>query len=365
MATSSSTAPAARRLDWIDAARGIGIVLVVYAHAIRGVEAADMYRGPALVAQDSIIYAFHMPLFFFVSGLFAGRRPGDTTTAFLKSRLVSLVWPYLLWSVVQGLLNIAVGTAAGPMVNRSTRWDELLSILWMPIAHFWFLYALLLCQLLLLLPRRLFFLVAIGALLFGGLFRGNIAANALGDLPYFAAGVWLTAQRATQLSAVPGRTAPAGTAAWIVFAALVIAGGIHHGLQSGRTLHIAAAFAGTIGTLCVARLVVERMPLLARLGAASMPIYLLHVMFSAGARIGIAALHLQVPGPVLLALITLVGIIGPLIVCAVAERLGWSALLGFGRARRRPPAEGNRKDDAFTPLEPVSANADVGATKRA
>jgi fucose 4-O-acetylase-like acetyltransferase len=365
MPTTSLSSRPGHRLDWIDAARGVGILLVVYGHAIRGVEAANMYHAPTLVVQDAVIYAFHMPLFFFVSGLFAGRRPGDTTTAFLKSRLITLVWPYLLWSLVQGLLNIAVGAATGPMVNKSTSWTELLSILWDPIGQFWFLYALFLCQLLLLLPRRLFFLAAICAALFSGLFRGNIVANAIGDLPFFAAGVWLNAHRATQISASPRRTAVAGVVAWLLFVALIAAGGMADGTPASRPIHLATGFAGTIGTLCLARIAVDQIPTLATLGAASMPIYLLHVLFSAGVRIAIAALHLHVSGLLLLVLVTGVGVLGPLLVYAVSERLGWSAVLGFGRARKRPPAEGRRKDDAFTPLEPVSANADVGATKRA
>lgn len=45
------------RISYIDIAKGIGIFLVIWGHII--------LNGPAY----NIIYAFHMPLFFFLSGL--------------------------------------------------------------------------------------------------------------------------------------------------------------------------------------------------------------------------------------------------------------------------------------------------------
>jgi fucose 4-O-acetylase-like acetyltransferase len=45
------------RVGWIDFCKGIGIFLVVLGHILRDVIAVDY------------IYSFHMPLFFFLSGL--------------------------------------------------------------------------------------------------------------------------------------------------------------------------------------------------------------------------------------------------------------------------------------------------------
>lgn len=44
------------RIEWIDVAKGIGIILVIMGHTFQ----LDLV---------SPIYAFHMPLFFFLSGL--------------------------------------------------------------------------------------------------------------------------------------------------------------------------------------------------------------------------------------------------------------------------------------------------------
>ena len=46
-----------KRIDFIDVAKGIAIFLVVYGHT---------YDGRNL---HLFIYSFHMPLFFFISGL--------------------------------------------------------------------------------------------------------------------------------------------------------------------------------------------------------------------------------------------------------------------------------------------------------
>ncbi|MEI0739791.1 acyltransferase family protein [Paenibacillus sp. JTLBN-2024] len=46
-----------KRLDWVDAAKGIGILLVVMAHV------------PIPDSLKQFIYSFHMPLFFLLSGM--------------------------------------------------------------------------------------------------------------------------------------------------------------------------------------------------------------------------------------------------------------------------------------------------------
>lgn len=47
------------RIEWVDIAKGFGIILVVIGH---------MVKGNGIVGQ--YIWAFHMPLFFFLSGMF-------------------------------------------------------------------------------------------------------------------------------------------------------------------------------------------------------------------------------------------------------------------------------------------------------
>lgn len=74
----------ANRLDWVDVAKGIGIFLVVAGHS-------------SLPPHSrSLIYIFHMPLFFFVSGIFM--RTGGLR---LVHKIQSLVLPYIYFSVFE------------------------------------------------------------------------------------------------------------------------------------------------------------------------------------------------------------------------------------------------------------------------
>lgn len=54
---------------WVDYAKAIGIVLVVYGHVVRGLLNAGILQDAEFHGLvDSVIYSFHMPLFFFLSG---------------------------------------------------------------------------------------------------------------------------------------------------------------------------------------------------------------------------------------------------------------------------------------------------------
>lgn len=131
---------------WVDLARGIGILLVVYGHISRGLYNANMLGGwTAYELLDSIIYCFHMPLFFFLSGLYfypALNKYGRA--GLVREKLASLAYPYLLWSLLQGGLELL----AARYTNGQTSLADLYSILWRPHAQFWFLYILLLLSLL-------------------------------------------------------------------------------------------------------------------------------------------------------------------------------------------------------------------------
>jgi fucose 4-O-acetylase-like acetyltransferase len=73
------------RVEYIDIARGIGILLVALAHADVSLFSPYLHR---------LIYSFHMPLFFFLSGYFFN--PGIPFGVLLKKRFDTILKPYLV-----------------------------------------------------------------------------------------------------------------------------------------------------------------------------------------------------------------------------------------------------------------------------
>ncbi len=125
--------------EWPDIAKGIGILLVVYGHVARGVENAGLPIDKDLFeVVDALIYAFHMPLFFFVSGyLFWGSVTARGFRSVLPSRLALLLWLYVIWSLGHGTIEVLLGQ----LTNGNLQWAEVYAM-WLPRAHFWYLYAL-------------------------------------------------------------------------------------------------------------------------------------------------------------------------------------------------------------------------------
>ena len=128
------------RKNWVDYAKAIGIILVVYGHVARGVFNANITMDKNLFTLiDSIIYSFHMPLFFFLSGIFltSSLKKRDRKSL-LFSKVDTIIYPYIIWSLLQGIIEAALSK----FTNGSVSYSEVFTLLWSPRAQFWFLYAL-------------------------------------------------------------------------------------------------------------------------------------------------------------------------------------------------------------------------------
>jgi acyltransferase len=87
------------RLYLLDAARALGVVLVYYGHLV-----SEAYEGgnQAAFLHYKLIYSFHMPLFFFISGYFYPKQYSDFLP-FFRSRILLRLVPVLLFAAI-GLL---------------------------------------------------------------------------------------------------------------------------------------------------------------------------------------------------------------------------------------------------------------------
>lgn len=128
------------RMDWVDYGKGIGILLVVYAHLLSsayhaGVEVPEHF----FALSDSIIYSFHMPFFFFLSGLFAeSSLQKRGAREYLLDKFSRMAYPYFLWSVLQ----VSVEVMFSSQTQKGTSLPDLLAIPYRPWGQFWFIYAL-------------------------------------------------------------------------------------------------------------------------------------------------------------------------------------------------------------------------------
>ncbi len=161
----SAGLPAQKRYyDEVDIAKGIGIILVVLGHALKQAETGS--AGVALAIL--VIYSFHMPLFFILSGfvsaklpdLSRGERPG-----YIKERALRLLIPYCFFSALYIPLKVEMSRFAVKPYEISSAWRILIGD--SPNTTMWFLYALFLSQAVcaLLVTRRTLPWVCAGAFL--------------------------------------------------------------------------------------------------------------------------------------------------------------------------------------------------------
>jgi uncharacterized membrane protein YcfT len=131
-----TSAPA--RVDWVDYAKGICIVMVVMMHSVLGVELATGTTGfmHLLVAFAK---PFRMPDFFLISGLFLPLVIDRDWRTYLDRKVVHFAYFYVLWVTVQ------FGFKA-PAFAAETSWRDA-GLLYLgsfiePFGTLWFIYLL-------------------------------------------------------------------------------------------------------------------------------------------------------------------------------------------------------------------------------
>jgi uncharacterized membrane protein YcfT len=131
-------ATAAARVDWVDYAKGICIIMVVMMHSVLGVELAAGETGfmHVLVAFAK---PFRMPDFFLISGLFLALVIDRDWRTYLDRKVVHFAYFYVVWVTIQFGFK-APGFAA------ETGWHHV-GLLYLesfvePFGTLWFIYLL-------------------------------------------------------------------------------------------------------------------------------------------------------------------------------------------------------------------------------
>jgi len=137
-ATDRSAGNAAARVDWVDYAKGICIVMVVMMHSVLGVEKAAEQTG---FMHYVVMFAkpFRMPDFFLISGLFLSVVIDRDWRTYLDRKVMHFAYFYVLWVTIQ------FGFKA-PSLAAETGWAavglQYLEAFVEPFGTLWFIYLL-------------------------------------------------------------------------------------------------------------------------------------------------------------------------------------------------------------------------------
>lgn len=164
-----------KRIDWIDIAKGIGILLVLIEHTYT----AYNRRMGIIESNDtnffiSVIKSFFMPLFFFLSGVFIKSILSQDLKKVFINKFKRLMIPYFFWGIIY-IFFWSIYQQKWPFVR-------LLELPIRPIFVLWFVYSMFLSFIFFWLLQKRFskgmvFLIGMIFYLLGQFLSGKIAVD--------------------------------------------------------------------------------------------------------------------------------------------------------------------------------------------
>ena len=318
-------APASSRSLLVDLAKGLAIGLVALGHTNQGEITRGWWGASAFgVHLNDFIYSFHMPAFFFVSGVFLRSSVNKRGSwGFAMGKLRTVLYPYLLWSLLLPATMLVLGRFV-PVRPPEFR----LSLLNFVTGNgSWFLPALFLALVLGMLLRRVPSLPLLIACSLAALFwrPTHFAAldGAVAHLPFVIAGMWAgpSLGRLERLSAT-----------WSLLLAIALGAGLSVAVAQVTSDHgrhlglLPAGFWGTGALLLLGRSMqgTRAGQITAGVGVASLAVFLLAPFPQGAVRSILGLAHVTQPVAQLV-LPTLVAVALPAWIYRRRERLhlGW------------------------------------------
>lgn len=115
------------RIEWIDVAKGVSIVLVVFYHVLMFAELQGIPVSGLYAELNAPLRYIRMPLFFTVSALLLGSASGMSPPAFVTKWVLPSLWVLVVWNLIYAVIG-----------DADFGLDELVT----PYGHLWFLCAL-------------------------------------------------------------------------------------------------------------------------------------------------------------------------------------------------------------------------------
>jgi len=304
----------ATRIDWVDYAKGICIILVVMMHSTLGVEKAV---GEISWLHGFIEWArpFRMPDFFLISGLFLASRIGRPWRPYLDTKLLHFAYFYILWMSIQFAFK-------GYGIYRSEGLAGMLQAyalgLIEPFGTLWFIYMLaiffVVVKALRAVPPVLVFAAA-AFLEMAPIETGSLLVDEFASrFVYFFAGYWLSAHVFAFAAAAGRKPLPvmvSGLVLWGLANDVLVGGGWANLPVISLVLgFIGAAAVVSIGVLLSKTRLAEP---IRYCGENSIVIYLAFFLFMAASRGLLLKIGAVADLGVVSLLVTAAGVIGPIL----------------------------------------------------
>lgn len=326
----------------LDIAKGLAIIAIVVGHVLRGLGNAGIVAkdGGGYLLADRAIYSFHLAVFAVAAGLLvAGAVDRRSVGPYLRHRLVTFTWLYVLWSLPLGALQVVFSGS----VNHGKDWATVLNLS-QPQNHMWFFPWIAVCSLVVALWRPWLtraraacaVLVSVAlSLAAWGWFGPVIFLQGHGLTAFFviAACVGLSAFQRLRGRLGVWHELPVfltATVAWLLLMAMTPAAGPTYSKLERTVPNIAVSVLATcLGVVAVvaASALLSRVTVvaesLAYVGVHSLEIFLAHTLATAGVRIALSKIGLTDPMLHLL-LGTIAGVVVPLALWLLTRRyLPW------------------------------------------
>lgn len=318
---------AVNRVDWVDVAKGICIIMVVMMHSTLGVEKAMGETG-WMHAVVEFARPFRMPDFFLIAGLFLAARINAPWRLYLDRKVLHFAYFYVLWLTIQFAFK-APGFASELGFGGALR--EYLTAFIEPWGTLWFIYHLALFLVVTRLLKNVPWLLVWGvaaALEIMPIHTGSVLIDEFASrFVYFYSGtifathIFRFADRADEARG----SALIGLAVWAVLNGLLAFGGY----SDLPVVSLALGFAGVLAIIAGSTLL-SRGALaapLSWLGAHTIVIYLAFFLPMVVSRTILLKAGLITDVGTISVLVTLAGIIGPIVLYALVEWSGWGRFL--------------------------------------
>lgn len=324
-----------KRVDWVDYAKGLSIILVVSTHSMFVDPNSGLYSETIIFLND-LVHRVRMPLFFFLSGLFIHKAMTSSIQSFLRFKVSHLLYLYVLWSIIRYLTStvpehILLGGADGGL-------GSIFKIFISPPATLWFIYALLVFMIVTRLTKRAHLVTFITAIIlyivspYIGINNFDFLFKLISFYPFFLSGYLFsgfTLNKANNFKYY-----------YLLFPAIyfaIVAYLTYIDVSQSRLQVLIFSFAGIVAGIILSLLLTRfsAFSWLSYVGKNTLPIYVMHYF-----PIGVFRLILPsvIPNQPYLAAIIMIatGVVLPLVVMKIAKKLNMNWLFEIPKVLNTP-----------------------------